>query len=70
MYKAQSSDVVHLRLEDSQAVVIGDALSPNGANGTVKARTGNNLPFAYALEAKDALSDSASDDLLIKAVII
>lgn len=71
MYKAQSGDVVYLRLEDSEVVAIGDALTANGTNGTVKKRdTATNPPFAYALEVKDALSDAASADLLVKAVII
>lgn len=71
MYKAQSGDIVQLRLEDSEVVAIGDALTANGTNGTMKKRdTSTNPPFAYALEAKDALSDAASADLLVKCVII
>lgn len=71
MYKAQSSDVINLRLEDSEVVAIGGVLTANGTNGTVKVRdTSSNPGFAYALEAKDALSDAASADLLVKAVII
>ena len=71
MYKAQSSDVINLRLEDSEVITSGDVLTANGANGTVKKRdTADNPGFAYALEDKDALSDSASDDILVKAVII
>jgi hypothetical protein len=71
MYKAQSGDVIHLRLEDSEVVALGDAVTANGTNGTMKKRdTGTNPPFAYALEAKDALSDAAASDLLVKCVIV
>jgi hypothetical protein len=71
MYKAQSGDVVYLRLEDSEVASLGSALTANGTNGTMKVRdTSTNPPFAYALEAKDALSDAASSDLLVKCVIV
>ena len=71
MYKAQSGDIVQLKLEDGQAATIGAAMTANGTNGTLKTRdTGTNPPFAYALEAVDALSDNASLDLLVKCVIV
>lgn len=71
MYKGQSGDVLYMRLEDSEVVALGDALTANGTNGTLKKRdTATNPPFAYALEAKDALSDAASSDLLVKVVIV
>lgn len=71
MYKAQSGDIVQLLLEDGEVATIGMALTANGTNGTMKERdTATNPVFAYALEAKDALSDAASVDLLVKAVIV
>lgn len=71
MYKAQSGDVLYMRLEDSEVASIGSILTANGTNGTLKVRdTGTNPGFAVALEAKDALSDAASADLLVKVVIL
>lgn len=71
MYKAQSGDIVQLRLEDGEVTAIGTALTAFGTLGTMKERdTSTNPIFAYALEAKDALSDNASLDLLVKCVIV
>ncbi len=72
MYRAQSGDVVQLRLEDGEVSTIGAALTADGSTvGTVKVRdTATNPPFAYALEAVDALSDAASANLLVMCVIV
>lgn len=71
VYFAQSGDEVYLRLEDSEVVAIGDFVTANGTNGTVKKRdTDTNPPIAVVLEAKDALSDAASSDLLVLCAII
>lgn len=71
IYHAEKGDELYLRLEDSEVVTFGAFLTPNGTNGTMKLRdTATNPPFAMALEAKDALSDAASADLLIRCVIL
>ncbi|MCP4475397.1 MAG: hypothetical protein GY821_12695 [Gammaproteobacteria bacterium] len=71
IYHAQSGDEVYLRLEDGEVVAIGDHLTANGTNGTMKKRdTATNPPFAVVLEAKDALSDAVSSDLLVLSAII
>ena len=71
VYHPHKGDELYLRLEDSEVAAFGDFLTPNGTNGTMKVRdTATNPPFAMALEVKDALSDAAASDLLIRCVIL
>jgi len=71
IYHAQSGDEVYMMVEDGEDIAIGDILTANGTNGTLKERdTGTNPGFAYALEALDlSASANTADGLCLVCII-